>query len=525
MVQHPVESDKSIDGELKQILDRECFDPLHQTALSKEQLKDVIPSRVFLTEKFIPSGEFDKLKSRLVAGGHKQDRAEYEDISSPTVSTQSVFMISALAAAEGRTVATVDITGAYLNADMPDGYEVLMRLDKEITRRVVRLRPTFKKFVNPNGTLIVRLNKALYGCIESAKLWYDNLCTTFQSMDFLPNPYDPCVFNRMYNDKQCTACVHVDDIKITCADPIGVEDTVQGLTNRYNTITVKRGLIHSYLGMTFDYTIPGKVRITMSKYVTDILEKYQVTGSAATPASSTLFDIDMDSKQLSTEQSEDFHSRVATLLYLVKRVRPDGLTTVAFLSTRINVPTEQDWAKLTRLLKYINSTKDFGIVLDADRDVCVLVYVDASYGVHADGKSHTGVAISLGRGAVFVRSGKQKIVTKSSTESELVGLSDSVGQTIWTRNFLGPEGQGYKLGPATVYEDNMSTIKLAEKGRSTSERTRHISIRYFFIKDRIAAGEIQIEHLSTKDMIADMLTKPLQGELFRAMRRQLLNWE
>ena len=156
---------------------------------------------------------------------------------------------------------------------------------------------------------------------------------------------------------------------------------------------------------------------------------------------------------------------------------------VAFLSTRINVPTEQDWAKLTRLLKYINSTKDFGIVLDADRDVCVLVYVDASYGVHVDGKSHTGVVISLGRGAVFVRSGKQKIVTKSSTESELVGLSDSVGQTIWTRNFLGPEGQGYKMGPATVYEDNMSTIKLAEKGRSTSERTRHISIRYFFIKD------------------------------------------
>ena len=525
MIQHPVESDKSIDAELEQILNRECFDPQHQTALSKEQLKDVIPSRVFLKEKFIPSGEFEKLKSRLIAGGHKQDRAEYEDISSPTVSSQSVFMIAALAAAEGRTVATVDITGAYLNADMPDGYEVLMRLDKEITRRVVRIRPTFKKFVTSNGTLIVRLNKALYGCVESAKLWYDNLCATFLSMGFTPNPYDTCVFNRMSNDKQCTACVHVDDIKITCADPMGVEDTVQALTNRYKTITVKRGMIHSYLGMTFDYTVPGKVRITMSKYVNDLLEEYQVTGSAATPASSNLFDIDSESELLSGEQSEAFHPRVAKLLYLVKRVRPDGLTTVAFLSTRIKAPTEQDWTKLSRLLKYINSTRDFGIVLDADMNVCVLVYVDASYGVHADGKSHTGVVISLGRGAVFVRSGKQKIVTKSSTESELVGLSDSVGQTIWTRNFLGPEGQGYKMGPATVYEDNMSTIKLAEKGRSTSERTRHISIRYFFIKDRISAGEIQIEHLSTKDMIADMLTKPLQGELFRAMRKQLLNWE
>jgi hypothetical protein len=134
----------------------------------------------------------------------------------------------------------------------------------------------------------------------------------------------------------------------------------------------------------------------MSKYVNDMLEEYQVTGSAATPASSNLFDIDSESELLSGEQYEAFHPRVAKLLYLVKRVSPNGLTTAAFLSTRIIAPTEQDWIKLSRLLKYINSTKDFGIVLDADRNVCVLVYVDASYGVHADGKSHTGVVISLG---------------------------------------------------------------------------------------------------------------------------------
>ena len=160
----------------------------------------------------------------------------------------------------------------------------------------------------------------------------------------------------------------MDDIKITCADPLGVEETITALTNRYKTITVKRGMVHSYLGMTFDYSTPGKVRITMSKYVMSMLDEYHVTGSAATPASSNLFEIDSESEPLTTERAEIFHSRVAKLLYLVKRVRPDGLTTVAFLSTRINAPTEQDWAKLTRLL---NSTKDFGICLDADKDVCV----------------------------------------------------------------------------------------------------------------------------------------------------------
>jgi hypothetical protein len=311
MVQHPVESEKSIDAESERISNRECFDPLQHTAFCKEQLKNVTLSRVYPTERFIRSGKLEKLESRLAAGGHKRYRIGYEDISSPFV-----FMISTLVAEEGKSVDTPDITGAYLNADMSDDHEVLLRLDKAIASRVVR-------------------------------------------------------------------------------------------------------------------------------------------------------------------------------------IRPDELTTGTFLSTRINAPIEQDWTKLNRLLKYINSTKDSGIELDSDRDVCVLVYVDISYGVHADGK---------------ILSGKQK--TKSCTETERVGLSDLAGQTIWTRNFLGTEGQGYKMGPSTVYEDNMSIIKLERKRRST----RHIRMRYFFIVDRISGGEIQLEHLSTKCEIADMLTN-----ISRAMKRQLLN--
>ncbi len=161
------------------------------------------------------------------------------------------------------------------------------------------------------------------------------------------------------------------------------------------------------------------------------------------------------------------------------------------------------------------------MILQCTKDIAILVYADASY--DADGKSHTGVHITVGRGGVFFRSTKQKIVTKSSTESELIGLSDSLGQAIWTRDFL--IEQGYKVGPAKVIQDNKSTITLTAKGRSTSDRTRHIHIRYFFVKDRVDSGEVDIEYKSTKLMLADLLTKPLQGDLFRAMRRELLNWE
>ena len=121
----------------------------------------------------------------------------------------------------------------------------------------------------------------------------------------------------------------------------------------------------------------------------------------------------------------------------------------------------------------------------------------------------------LGNAPIYVKSGKQKIVTRSSTEAELVGISDSLSQILWSREFL--LHQHLNIGPAVLYQDNMSTIFLSEKGRSTSERTRHIKIRYFFIHHYIQTKEIVLQYLPTEDMIADLLTKPLHGSRFTTL--------
>jgi hypothetical protein len=105
----------------------------------------------------------------------------------------------------------------------------------------------------------------------------------------------------------------------------------------------------------------------------------------------------------------------------------------------------------------------------------------------------------------------------------LVGLSDSTGQILWTRNFL--IEQGYNVEAATIYQDNMSTIALVKNGKSNSERTRHIALRFFFVADRVASKEVKVEYMQTGEMLADILTKPLQGELFRKLRDKLLNWQ
>ena len=510
--------------EIAQMPDKNVFVPQDWRRLSNNQLRKVIRSSMFFKEKYDAAGNFEKLKARLVAGGDQQDRTVYSDtdISSPTVATSAVFIMAAIAAQERRHVVTVDIAGAYLNADMGD-QEVLMNLDKTLAEILVKLKPEYKPFLRPDGTMIVKLTKALYGCIESARLWYENISKTLIALGFVQNPLDICVFNVVRNGKQCSIALHVDDLMITCALQETIEWIISALEAKYSTITVNRGEVHSYLGMVFDFRKPGSVKITMERYTKDILDSYQVRGTAQTPATENLFVIDANSPALDSEQADEFHSRVAKLLFLCKRVRPEILTAVGFLTTRVQAPPLQDdWNKLERVLKYLNGAPHMGIILSPDRDLSLLIYVDASYGVHWDAKSHTGMSIALGKGPIFVKSSKQRLVSKSSTEAELIGLSDCATQAIWTRNFL--EQQGYKVGPATIYQDNMSTMQLAENGRSMSERTRHIHVRYYFIKDRIDSGEVEIKYMPTKLMIADILTKPLQGELFRALRAMLLNW-
>ena len=459
----------------------------------------------------------------MVGGGHLQDRSLYADdeINSPTASLQSVFMVATLAAQESRKVMTMDIGSAYLNADMQK--EVNMMLEKEIAEILVKVDPKYKAFLNSNGSVVVRLKKALYGCVESAKLWYLNISKRLVSLGFKTNKKDECIFNKVHEGKQLTACLYVDDLLCTCEAETGLHWLKSELIKAYKDVNVAEGPVHSYLGMTLDWSKPAQVAVTMKGYIEDMLANYEVRGERATPASADLFSIDSSSPVLEFDLKEAFRSRVAKLLFLAKRVRPDTLLAVQFLTTRVNEPRTQDWNKLTRVLQYINATRGLGIVLEATKSLQVLAYIDASYAVHGDYRSHTGGIITLGSGPVFTKSSKQKLNVVSSTEAELVAISDVLPQLIWTREFL--VEQGYSVDPITLYQDNTSTIHLANNGKSGAERTRHIAIRYFWISDRIAAGEMKIEHLGTSEMIADYLSKPLQGELFRKLRRFLLNWD
>ena len=277
--------------------------------------------------------------------------------------------------------------------------------------------------------------------------------------------------------------------------------------------------------MTFDFTGKGEVRVTMAHCVDGILSECGVTAKAKTPAASWLFDVRDDQAKASKEDAEWFHSYVAKMLWLSKRVRPECLTAVSFLSTRVNNCDEDDLRKLRRLLGYLRATRERGVVLRIGDEIGVKAYIDAAYGVHSSsGKSHTGCAIVVGEaGPVDTKSAKQSITTKSSTEAELVALSDTASRALHLRNFI--IEQGYDVGPAVIYQDNMSTLALIKRGRPGAEGSRHIAIRHFWLKERVDSLEVSLEHLGSAKMgSANMLSKPVQGLQFEQDRDMLTNW-
>lgn len=376
-----------------------------------------------------------------------------------------------------------------------------MRLDKTISDFLIALDRAYAKYADDKGRVVVLLRKALYGCIESAALWYENLSRTMSALGYKRNDSDICVFNRTdIRGVQCTAAVHVDDLFITSKSKELIAELTDGLRARYGEITLSHGPRINYLGIAFDFSCPGEARVSMSGYINEILDSSGVQGIAKTPATDGLFETRPDAVTVTEEVRVWIHRVTAQLVYLTKRVKPECLTAVAYLATRVTRCSVDDVDKLHRVVRYIRWSRDTGLVFrPGGSGISVRLFVDASYGVHVDGKSHTGSCVVIGDiGAVHCRSTKQGIISKSSTEAELIGLSDSANQGIHTRMFL--VNQGYSMGPVTLYQDNMSCITLIDRGRSGAEKTRHIGIRYFWVKERVSTGEIVLVHKGKRNV-------------------------
>jgi hypothetical protein len=313
-----------------------------------------------------------------------------EETSLPTVATEALILPCVVDASEGRDVATCDIPGAFMQSNMKG--KVVMKLEGAMAEVIVKMDPKqYTKYVkkeNGKDVIYIILAKALYGTLQAALLFWQNLLTQLQEWRFEINPYNFCVANKTIDGKQCTIVWHADDLKISHMDSNVVTTILNLLDAKYGQeivggerapLTIIRGKIHDYLGMTFDYLEPGCVKLDMTKYVKKILEEMpeEMDRTATTPAANYLFTILEGIKLLDEKISKFFQATVAKLLFLCKRGRPNFQTAIAFLCTRVQQPTKHDFNKLSRGIKYLRKTKDLVLRLSANNLNIIKWWIDA----------------------------------------------------------------------------------------------------------------------------------------------------
>ena len=332
-------------SEYSQLNDKSVFRSRMASELTVRQKKDALNLITMVKEK-----RCGKIKGRACADGRKQRRyIGKEESSSPTIHLESLLLSLLFDAFGGRHVATADIAGAFLLAEMKDF--VLVKIRGEAVDILCRCNAEYEKHVTyekGKKVLYLELVKALYGCIMSALLWYETFVTQLEVMGFELNPYDPCVANKVINGSQCTVCWYVDDTKISHKDKKVVQDIINTIEKRFGKMTVKEGNKHTFVGMDFEFIGDGKVQISMIEYLRECIETFEeedseISKKCATPGKHDLFKVDNDSPKLTEERAEKFHNIVAKLLYVSKRARLDIDLAVSFLCTRVAEPTEQDW--------------------------------------------------------------------------------------------------------------------------------------------------------------------------------------
>lgn len=520
------DGDEAVSKEMQQLHDLDVLQPKPPTALNHNQKRSALQYLMFLKQK-----RDGRIKGRGCADGRKQRAdAVKGEASSPTISTEAVFLILTIAAKEGRNVMVMDIPGAFLQTELK-GEEVHVRFVGRMAELLVMIDPKLYRpnIIVENGkpVLYAQLKRALYGMLQSALRFWEQVLEDLTELGFEVNPYDWCVANRTVNGTQQTVGWHVDDFLISHKDQRANEELANWFNTKYGQrtpVTIRQGKEHDYLGMRVSFATPGKVQITMYDYINQLIDEApsEFSGTAPTPAARHLFDTDEGAPKLNEEQAAKFHHLVAKALFLAKRARPDIQLPVAFLCTRVQGSDIHDWKKLGRVIRYLRGSKELPLTLEADEQHIIKWWVDSAFAVAQDMRSQSGGTMTLGKGSVYSSSTRQRLNTISSTEAELVGANDFMPQILWTRYFL--QAQGYDVRDNILHQDNQSAILLETNGKgSSSKRTRHINIRYYFICDRVASGELSVKFCPTADMLGDFFTKPLQGAPFQKMRDLVLN--
>lgn len=342
---------------------------------------------------------------------------------------------------------------------------------------------------------------------QAPKSWNDEINTALIKMNFIRNRGDPCLYRKKFeNDDECILLIYVDDIQIMSKKAEIIDKVIHQIESLFEIRDL--GEIQYYLGIQINKT-NGVYNLNQQKYINKILNQYSMHDASISKVPITTSYGKSDEEVL-LPSNTSYQQLIGSLLYITINTRPDISAAISILAQKVSKPSRKDWNELKRVLKYLKGTADLKLFLGNEKSPQELYgYADANYGEdRVDRKSNSGYIFMLNGGTISWKCKKQTCVSLSSTEAEFVALCETAKEALWIRYVLSDLNRLFEK-PTTIFEDNQSYIKMFEN-QKVSNRTKHIDIKYHFLKEIINnQKDIILNYCSSKDMIADMMTKSL----------------
>lgn len=515
---YPTDAPTAITKELNQLLDYNVFEPAVNATVP------AMPSSFFVSEKLNPDGTFNKLKARLVAGGHREKFDENAKSYSPVVNPVVSNILLSLAASKNYDIRVWDVRCAYLNADM-DRDDLYMRLEPKTTKLLIKLKPEWSKHMTKGGTIVLRLLKALYGTKEAAMLWNSNISNTLINLKLKQSKADPCLFYSNINGKVVYIGLHVDDLLIVGNDTKRINELKEKLICTYKEISEQTGNELNYLGISLKRNnIDGSIFLSQPCMIQQLVEENCSSMKPVNNPCAFNLTEKTESELLCAEEKSKYRSIVMKLLYLSNKTRPDISFPVAYLATFSHCPTKKNYDDLLQIIAYLKATQSTGILFSkSDNIECIHVYADASYCLHSDAKSQTGLAVFLGDSSapIYVKSKKQSILTESTTDAEITAIHSS----IYVVNLIKDVYKELNLKADVIfYQDNKAAETIITTNSNIVKKDRAMKVRIEKLRETLKHLKAEVSHESTTEMIADILTKRLATKVFENLRKDILGY-
>jgi hypothetical protein len=452
-------------------------------------------------------GTVARYKARLVVQGFSQQQGvDFTEVYAPVAKFASLRIVLAIAATNNWDLRQIDVDTAFLNAPVEE--EIYMQQPEGL-----RTAPQAGK------VLVCKLQKSLYGLKQAPKNWNDMLTAYMRSQGFMQCKGDPCVFVQRASNGAilCIVVIYVDDLVLTGPNRGWIDAFIVLFGQQYKIKDM--GDAAWVLGMTIHRDREAKrLHLGQEAYVEGMLERYGMRDSK--PVDTPMVDTPLAVAAAASTPTDVvlYQQLVGSLLFASNSTRPDITCAIGHLARAMQAPTSADMVAAKRVLRYLKGTKDMGLVfqggLQQTQASELLGYVDANWGEKGKAgpkttmRSTSGVVHMLAGGCISWSSKRQASVALSTAEAELMALSAGSQETVWLRTLLQELGQPTKK-PTVMMEDNQGCIALAENWM-TSGRSKHIALRYFYVRELISGKVLQMQYCATKEMLADLLTKPMK---------------